>query len=125
MKKLLLLALIACVHPTGDFAEVIQEGATRFQPPESYRMEWHSMEMCSGLRGNFDLVAWYHTQHIMVRDSTFEGGYFAKHHAIVIPDYQINNKIVIDHEEMHALLRGGADHPAQYFNGSCGNLMKP
>lgn len=40
---------------------------------------------------------------------------------LLTPPYKADWK-AISHEEMHALLRGGANHPARFFNGACGDL---
>lgn len=92
------------------------------QPPAWYATDWARLEACSGLKGDFNSVAWYVSPQIAVRDSTYRGAYLPKNHAIILLDNAVNIARIVDHEEMHALLRGGG-HPLQYFNGVCGDLM--
>lgn len=122
MKKLALLLLMAC-HPLSTLDVLRKEGATPLQPPAWYEADWHRLEACSGLKGDFAAVSWYQSPQIAVADSSYRGGYLPKNHAIVILDNALNNHTVVNHEEMHALLRGGMDHPIKYFNGSCGDLL--
>ena len=56
-----------------------------------------------------------------MNDSTYSG-YWEPSHTVVIQDTWIYNETLVKHEFMHDLLQRG-DHPAQYFNGVCGNLL--
>ena len=128
----LFVLLAACRSPTDVFnlSDAFRYGATQFAPPAHYRELWDSLEGCSGLRANFDAVRWYRTPELVVHGQRDAGVYFAGPNIIVLPERILNpsfvgngHDLIIEHEEMHALLRGVDGHPPKYFNGVCGWLV--
>jgi hypothetical protein len=129
--SLYLVLLAACQSPTNvlDLLDGLR-GATQFTPPAHYRELWNGLERCSGLHANFDAVRWYRTPELVVRGQRDAGVYFAGPNIIVLPERILNpsfvgngHDLIIEHEEMHALLRGVDGHPPKYFNGVCGWLV--
>lgn len=123
MRRLLLaIAFLACKNPVDKLDIIVGEGAVQFTPPALYAELWQKMEACSGLAGDFNAVTWYHSPRIDVGGKSYDGGWLGKQNVIVIVDARVENIVVVSHEEMHALLQGGLDHPVKYFNGACGDL---
>jgi hypothetical protein len=106
MIRFLLLSLLACSNP------VI---------PISYSQWYAELEVCSGLSGNFTLIQWQQAKMITVADSVFSG-YWTPPHRITILSNLLDDEMLVKHEEMHDLLQRG-DHPPEYFNGKCGDLI--
>jgi len=84
------------------------------------------MERCSGLTGDFARIRWYHVPGSLV-SAPDAGGYAAavtypSLHTIVIADFYANDTFVVRHEVMHDLA-DVTSHPAEWFDGRCGDLM--
>lgn len=104
----------------------IARDAVAIPTPSIARQTWNELEACSGLRGNFDAVRWLVEPNGIRVDGAWRGGaWIADWNAIVLAPPNQTDPFIIRHEEMHALLHGGSDHPAKYFNGACGDLMTP
>lgn len=84
--------------------------------------EWQKMEACSGLRGDFADLHVFTTSSIVADGVDKDGLWIAGLNWIILVDRVRAREKTIDHEMIHALLRGGSDHPAHYFNGVCGDL---
>jgi hypothetical protein len=97
-------------------------GAVPFYNPAVFAEAWTTMESCSGLTGDLSKVSFFTAPHITVGGQDFSGYWFQATNQIVVLDSVKANQNLIYHEMMHALLQRG-DHPTQYFNGSCGDLM--
>jgi len=118
---LLAWAWVCACDSTG-----LPSGAQRFSPPSQYRAWWSLTEACSGLRGNFNNVAWY----IDRRAETFslEGAgvngawYGGNPNRIVLGDSEEFDGTLVRHEMLHALL-GSAGHPRQQFLANCGDIV--
>jgi hypothetical protein len=120
----LLLALIACGDPTGT-SDVRIEGSARYDAP-ALAERWVMMEACSGLKGDFRQVSFYTATRIVYKGVDVRGYWRKADNSIFLLESLKGNTTAIEHEETHALLQGGANHPAAYFiDGPCGNLMLP
>lgn len=120
MKLALLLSLVAlsaCRDVTGPTG-------TPFTPPPIYRVWWAELEACSGLTGDFDGVRFYVVSSLTQNGVAAAGGYSKRNNAIVLVEKYLNRTETVQHEMMHALLRGIPGHPPQYFNGACGILNR-
>lgn len=127
MKRLLLvLVLTACGDTIGplEFFRLARD-AVAIPAPAAARKIWTELEACSGLSGDFDDVQWFVAPNGFQVDGKWKHGIWFPENIIVLAPNTVNNYITIKHEELHALLRSGGDHPAEYFNGACGDLMSP
>lgn len=118
MKRLLLvLALTACGSDIMGLREAVPYDSPILRPL------WQEIEACSGVRGDFDAVRFYLAPNGIKRDGEWAGGLWDQNgnKIYLTPPYKDDPR-TIKHEEMHALLQT-RDHPPQYFNGVCGNLM--
>jgi len=107
----IVLALVACSSPVEPS-----------QPPPTEYREWYAeVEACSGLRGDFDRIHWT-TQPDVIVDGHSYYGYWYTDNTIVIRSDLVDYKHLVQHEEMHSLLRSG-QHPSEYFNQKCGDLI--
>jgi hypothetical protein len=130
MKRLIALAVVvlsACSNPEGlTFEDVLfLRNAAPFVPDNAEQL-WNEVEACSGLKGDFSAVHWFVAPDgIKLHGKWISAFWRREGNAIVISPPYLHDTITIKHEEMHALLRGGVDHPHQYFvDGPCGNLME-
>lgn len=123
----ILLVVLACSDPISPIEKAtIEREAVAVAAPDSARQFWTQLEACSGLRGDFASVRWYVEPNGLMAGGEWRGGvWLADRNAIVLAPPNRKDPFTIRHEEMHALLRGGSNHPARYFNGVCGNLMSP
>lgn len=102
MRWILSLLLVACTYSTE---------------PKEYSAWYAELESCSGLSGNFDSIRWTFTE-----DLGEYYGYWTPQHWIQLRPNAASNEHKVKHEMLHDLLQRG-DHPAEYFNGKCGNLL--
>lgn len=89
------------------------------EPPAVYREWWAKTEACSGLSGDFDRVEW-----LVVPGRSFDCksgqcvGHWHPGHQIYIAEEWLHNEMVVRHEILHDLLRGGG-HPDPPFGEGC------
>lgn len=119
-------ALFASCTSPAPTAPASLADATPFTPPAWYAHTYASMQQCSGLQGDFARVKWYHVtgSRVVAPDS---GGYAAavtypSLHTIILADFYASDTVVVEHEVMHELT-DVLTHPAQWFDGRCGDLM--
>lgn len=116
MRRLLLaLAFLACSELTAP------DGAVPIYPiPAVYREWWSELESCSGFSGDIDAVRFYSEPYYEghVGKARWQGSTVI----LVLAEHAVYLEWYVKHEMMHVLGRIGG-HPAQYFNGVCGNLV--
>lgn len=127
MKRTLLvlsLALLGCADLTGPHGQL--DGIKPYDNQPFFAQHWARLESCSGLKGDLSRVHFYTVTKITVDgDDNYRGYWRRSDNSIFILDEIVGNTIVLEHEEMHALMQGGADHPHWYFrDGPCGDLMQ-
>jgi len=120
------VALLSCGSPAAPVAPAALANATPLATPAWYAAAYAGMEQCSGLKGDFARIRWYHVSGSRVR-APESGGYAAavtypSLHTIVIADFYANDTIVVRHEVMHDLA-DVTSHPQEWFDGRCGDLM--
>jgi hypothetical protein len=120
------LAIAACNNPDAlTFEdELFLRNMVPFTPAAA-RTLWNEVEACSGLKGDFDAVRWFKAPDGIKRRGAWVAAIWrsGSNEIIISPPY-LGDPRTIKHEEMHALLRGGVDHPHHYFvDGPCGYLM--
>ena len=102
------LALVACSTPTENLSLAITQ-ARRFGPPEEYRSLWETVEACSSVSGDFELVHWYEASRIVIQGEVVLGFWEAPHDITVVITAK-ENDFVVGHEMLHDLLSGDPDH---------------
>jgi hypothetical protein len=114
------LVLIGCSSTT---APTVGDGIQRLDAPAIYRTWYSEVKACSGLTGNYDALTLRTATNIAVGNDVFSG-YWTPPHTITIrfETVWLYDETLIKHEFLHDVLQRG-DHPAQYFNGVCGNLL--
>lgn len=118
MKSLVLVLILgACASPMAPMGF---PGEKSLYAPVEYRIWYAELEACSGLKGNYDALVLRTAQKIEVAGETYSG-YWERPHRITILVGMTYKKALVDHEFMHDLLQS-PDHPAQFFNGNCGDL---
>jgi len=124
MNRLLFVCAIA-IACTDATAPIDIVGLTPYDAP-MLAWRWTEVEKCSGLTGDFSKVTFYTATSISYKGEPYRAIWRKADNAIIFAGGTQFAPVIIDHEEMHALLRGGDDHPAHYFvDGPCGNLMLP
>lgn len=119
MNKLLglLCVLLSACHDITGLGQ-----ATAYNDPAFLRPLWVQLQQCSGLRGDFDAVRFETTPNLTTDGRETLGIWLPTGNRIVVVERLENDPRIWRHEMMHALLHGGSDHPAKYFNGVCGYL---
>lgn len=109
MRKPFILLLVA----TACTALTEPNYGERFSPPPSYQQLWKAMESCSGLRGDFYQIEWFHAPSDVIGEKV-SGRWWAPH-TIVLSEFTYTANIVttIQHEMLHDLLQAGG-HPAVF-----------
>lgn len=90
--------------------------AVRSEPPAVYSEWYREMEVCVGLAGTFALVRWFAVpgEHWWdpLRQQYATGTWRAPHDIYIAASHALD-ALVVKHEAIHDLLRGGdADDPA-------------
>jgi hypothetical protein len=121
---LLALAFSACIEVVAP----LPEGASPFTPGPVYREWWRQVEECSGKTGDFDAVSWYVVPgdipfRIPTIDKPLLGYWNSATNRIVLLEWVPSATELVRHEMLHALLRR-ADHPYEYFEQRCGELIR-
>lgn len=94
-------------------------GEAPMDPPAVYREWWARTEECSGITGDFDRIEW-----LMVPGRSFACrsgqcvGHWHPDHQIYIAEEWVENEMVVRHEMLHDLMRGGG-HPNPPFGEGC------
>lgn len=113
--------LLGCESPLGLPAQAVPYEPDRAQ----FIVWWRQVEACSGLRGDYDSVAFYIVPHSYVipwGDVSAGGLYFIDGNRIVLAGSQATSAQNVRHEMLHALLKLPG-HPAAYFRGVCDSLV--
>lgn len=125
MRRLMLLTCSALALGC-DSPFAMPDGAVPFVPDRSqYVVWWREVEACSGLRGDYDNVAFYivpGAYSIEIGDSGALGLWLENGNRIVLPEREALNAGNVRHEMLHSLLKLPG-HPAAYFNGVCDALV--
>jgi hypothetical protein len=114
----LVLALVASCTPLADvqYAQV-------YDNPVLYAALWDSLTACSGIKGPLGAVLFFRVERITgPHDWTFNGYWVENGNRIYLTEDSKDDPKVVMHEMMHAKLQSG-DHPSEYFNGRCGDLL--
>lgn len=124
-----LLATAAACHSdavTGP-DPYFPEGAVAFNPPPRiYTTWWADVQHCSGLSAPFASVHYYYfpaTGFFYVKGDEVLGVWAQRGNRITVAEGVALDPFVVRHEMLHALLQTG-QHPAAYFSGACGTLVK-
>lgn len=119
MKKLacLLLFVLPACHDVTGLAEMTPITDTAF-----LREVWEATEACSGLHRDMGHVKFFSTPTLSADGQEIAGIWLSGLDWVVVIDKLKDNRRLLMHEDMHALLGGGSDHPARYFNGVCGDI---
>jgi hypothetical protein len=111
----IIMALTACTSCTAPGPTIY--GAVPLPITDQYRAWWWHIEQCSGLHGDINAVQLFKvdslSDHAVARQ-------VSPPMRIYLVDIFVSDSLVVQHEMLHAL--GVQGHPAQYFNGACGDL---
>jgi hypothetical protein len=102
---------VGCLDPLAA-----PPGTHEVEPPAAYRTAWQEVEVCSGLRGNFDRVHWFVIPQPLFRCGEDDClGNWNPPHNIYLSEIAASDSgshyFTVRHEILHDLLGGGADHP--------------
>jgi hypothetical protein len=111
------LALVACSTPTENLSIAVTQ-IQRFEPPEEYRSLWETVEACSSMSNDFELVRWYEAQGIVIQGDVVLGFWEAPHDITILSNAK-ENDFVVRHEMLHDLLSGDPDHQHEAWS-QCG-----
>jgi hypothetical protein len=111
-----LIALSACSDITG------LTNATPYFNAALYPALWARLTACSGIGGDLAAIHFYSTPHIDEKGTELAGWWAKDGNKIFLEDAWKDDSRIVMHEMMHAKL-GHPGHPAEYFNGACGDLM--
>jgi hypothetical protein len=124
---LILIAAVACAtvaRPSSAFRSVADATVpggphlTIVEDPK-YEAWYRELEQCSGLKGDFHGLTIYESKDKYRLARTFDG-YWEPNSVVVRNRW---DKMAVQHEMMHDLT-GSNKHPARYFQGRCGDLMR-
>jgi hypothetical protein len=111
-------SVVACdVHIVDPSLSPVTEP---FTPPLVYRKWYAQTEACSGVKGDFDKINWYHTPEttLFVSGENATAYWSAGSNRIVLTrNVELDGQIV-RHEMLHSLVRGKG-HPREQFLGKC------
>lgn len=88
---------------------------------------WTDLEKCSGITRSWQEPTYYvlmGKSEIIVDGKSYWGYWMQDGNKIILVEPRATDTQLLRHEQMHALLQSG-EHPAQYFNGVCGDLTIP
>ena len=110
-------------------APVLPSGAVRLEPLAPYRLWWSVTEACSGLRGDFNSVAWYTVPNTTVftlpdGGGIADGAWYQSGNTIVVASAGTLSGPLVRHEMLHALIGGTSGHPAEYFGSRCAGVVE-
>ena len=116
------ITAVACERITDPALSAVTE---RFNPPLVYQKWWTQTEACSGLKGSFSSVDWYHTPEQTINiDGEKASAYWSKgSNRIVLTQNAELDGQVVRHEMLHALLKGKGEHPREQFLGKCRGVV--
>lgn len=86
-----------------------------------YPVLWDELTACSGIGGRLDAINFYTVEHLE-RNGVELAGHWNIGNTIYFEAAYRDDPLIVKHEMMHAKIQS-SDHPAQYFNGACGDLM--
>jgi hypothetical protein len=122
MTRLLAVLAVMLAECTG-----ITGAQLAFTPGSEWRSWYAEVEVCSGLRGDYDRITWVEVQDVrgyFTRDGQDVLGTWKAPHTIyvgtMVHPYPYTAKQIVSHEMLHDLL-GSSDHPAPPF-GRCAIL---
>jgi hypothetical protein len=122
LRTLVALGAVACL----DAFEARMD-AVPLDPLPVYRDLWAQVESCSRLTGDFNRVRWFVIPDTTFRCGTIDGcaGAWMPPHSIYLSEPAVRDSLsnyrTVQHEMLHDLLGGGADHPPVF--GDC--LLMP
>ena len=70
---------------------------------------WETVEACSSMSGDFELVRWYQADEIVIQGDVVLGFWEAPHD-ITLVNTSKESDFVVSHEMLHDLLSGDTDH---------------
>ncbi len=121
MKTLAALSLVLLLAACSDLTapQRGEYGAVPIPTTSQYRAWWSHLEACSGLSGDINAVRFYSVDSLSNHDV---GREYPATKQIYLVSIFVTDSLIVQHEMMHALLNVSG-HPAQYFNGPCGDLL--
>ena len=104
---------------------VLPEGSIVLEPiPTSYVDWWLETQQCSGLTGDFNRIRWFQlpeAQSFYIEGSEYFG-YWWETHWILLAGAHVDEARLVRHEMLHDLLYR-TDHPTEFFETKCGDLV--
>ena len=117
-----LVLVCSCESPK----EPLPAGAIALDPPPIYRVWWTEVEACSGITSDVDAISWYYVPNTGVfpvgSDPNVDGYRQPYHHSITLAGFNVNDALLVRHEELHAILHN-VGHPTEYFVQKCGSIV--
>lgn len=125
---MILILLGACSDPL-----VMQPGFVQLSPPDtlvdlsaSYRQLHDEVTQCSGVGGEFERIRWFwhptEDTPMTLNGVPLVGNTKWKTHRIFLGRAAGNNRRIVAHELLHDRLQTN-DHPPEYFEGRCKDLV--
>jgi hypothetical protein len=122
----LMLFLPACGHELLVPPE-LPTGAERLTPvPATYSQWWSDTERCAGQFGAVARVEWFvvpDSRSFVYRGTAWDGYWWGEIHRIVLASAYTEDSSIVRHEMLHDLL-GRGDHPAEYFQRRCAQVVE-
>jgi hypothetical protein len=100
-------------------------GAEALAPLATYADWWQATENCAGRHGDMSRVSWFaipdHASFIY-GSTSYDGYWWNGVHWILLAGEKVTDGMIVRHEMLHELL-GRGDHPPEYFQGRCADLV--
>ena len=111
--------------PLAPAAPELPAGAEVLVPLATYADWWNETEQCGGLEGDMSRVTWFvipNRTTFVYEDGQYDGYWWNGVHWILLAGDKVANGMIVRHEMLHELL-GRGDHPAEYFQERCADLV--
>ena len=106
-------------------APELPTGAEVLVPLATYAEWWQATENCAGRHSDMSRISWFtipnHTS-FLYGNSRYDGYWWDGVHWILLAGERVNDGMIVRHEMLHELL-GRGDHPPEYFQGRCADLV--
>jgi hypothetical protein len=110
---------------SAPVAPELPPNAEALTPPDSYADWWKATQECAGIQGDLSRITWFvipgHAS-FLYENGKYDGYWWNGVHWILLAGEKVNDPLIVRHEMLHELL-GRGDHPAEYFQGRCANLV--
>jgi hypothetical protein len=119
------LTCAGCRDFTAVAAPELPAGAVTLDPLPDYVSWWSTVERCAGRKADVSRIHWFSIPgrtSFVYHDGQYDGYWWSEVHWILLAGDKVENGMIVRHEMLHDLL-GRGDHPPEYFQQRCANIV--